>query len=60
MNTDADNQYPGTYIADLVAPLVAGQADIAIGDRRPGQVAHFRWYKKMLQRFGNVVMQFFT
>jgi glycosyltransferase involved in cell wall biosynthesis len=60
VNTDADNQYPGTYIADLVAPLVAGQADIAIGDRRPGQVAHFRWYKKMLQRFGNVVMQFFT
>lgn len=60
VNTDADNQYPSKYIADLVQPILEGKADIVIGDRRPAKVAHFKWYKKIFQKLGNVVMWFFT
>lgn len=56
VNTDADNQYPGRYIADLVAPIVAGKADIVIGDRNPTQSPHFHWLKRKLQWLGNWVV----
>src|SRR4029434_1917438 len=35
VNTDADNQYRGTDIVRLVQPILAGQADMVIGDRAP-------------------------
>ena len=34
VNTDGDHQYPGNSIAELVAPIVAGEADLVIGDRQ--------------------------
>ena len=41
VNTDADNQYAGREIPRLLAPLLAGQADIVIGDRNIAElVAH--------------------
>lgn len=60
INTDADNQYPARYIPDLLQPILEHRADIVIGDRTPGKVAHFRWYKKLLQRLGNKIMTLFT
>lgn len=60
VNTDADNQYPSEYIKDIVKPIVDGRADIVIWDRRPAKVAHFKRYKKIFQKLGNVVMTFFT
>ena len=33
VNTDADNQYAGSDIARLVAPIVRGSAEVVIGDR---------------------------
>ncbi|MEX2625232.1 MAG: glycosyltransferase family 2 protein, partial [Ilumatobacteraceae bacterium] len=33
VNTDADNQYSGASIADLVAPVLAGDADVVVGER---------------------------
>ncbi|NRH21505.1 glycosyltransferase family 2 protein [Candidatus Gracilibacteria bacterium] len=60
VNTDADNQYPGRYIADLVQPILEGRADIVIGNREPTKVGHFRWYKKFLQGMGNTVLSFIT
>ena len=33
VNTDGDGQYEGQDIARLVAPIVAGEADIVVGDR---------------------------
>ena len=33
VNTDADNQYYGGDIPKLVAPILAGDADMVIGDR---------------------------
>ncbi len=53
VNTDADNQYPGRYILDLVAPIIAGEADIVIGNRQTDQIAHFSPAKKLLQKAGS-------
>ncbi len=53
VNTDADNQYPGRFIQDLVAPVVAGQADMVIGDRQIDKIEHFSLLKKSLQKFGS-------
>jgi glycosyltransferase involved in cell wall biosynthesis len=33
VNTDADNQYAGADVAKLVAPILAGEADMVIGSR---------------------------
>jgi glycosyltransferase involved in cell wall biosynthesis len=56
VNTDGDNQYPGDRIADLLAPVMSGEADIAIGDRQTHKIAHFSPIKKLLQRFGSWVV----
>jgi glycosyltransferase involved in cell wall biosynthesis len=56
VNTDGDNQYPQERIADLVQPIIAGQADIVIGDRQTHKIAHFSWFKKRLQRLGSTVV----
>lgn len=53
VNTDADNQYPGRFIADLVAPVVAGEADMVIGDRQIDKIEHFSPLKRSLQKFGS-------
>ncbi len=34
VNTDADNQYQGADVAKLVAPILAGEADMVVGDRQ--------------------------
>jgi glycosyltransferase involved in cell wall biosynthesis len=53
VNTDADNQYPGRYIVDLVTPILSGNADMVIGDRQIGTIDHFSPWKKLLQRLGS-------
>jgi glycosyltransferase involved in cell wall biosynthesis len=53
VNTDADNQYPGRYIPDLVAPILAHEADIVISDRQVGQIEHFSPLKRTLQKLGS-------
>ncbi len=57
VNTDADNQYDGACIADLVKPIVEGRADIVIGDRQTDTIAHFSWTKKRLQKLGSWVVR---
>src|SRR5436309_15824635 len=52
VNTDADNQYHGPDVARLVRPILEGRADMVIGDREVGDVAHFSPLKKTLQRLG--------
>lgn len=56
VNTDGDNQYFGGDIPKLVAPILAGQADIVIGDRQPETIHHFSPVKRLLQRFGSRVI----
>ena len=57
VNTDADNQYKGEDIARLVAPLLAGRADITVGDRQTDKIAHFSWVKRVLQRWGSALVR---
>jgi hypothetical protein len=57
VNTDADNQYKGADIPKLVAPILAGEADMVIGDRETDQIEHFSPLKKRLQRFGSAVVR---
>jgi glycosyltransferase involved in cell wall biosynthesis len=57
VNTDADNQYRGADVPKLVAPILAGDADIVVGDRRVGQIAHFSRSKKALQWLGSWVVR---
>jgi glycosyltransferase involved in cell wall biosynthesis len=57
VNTDADNQYQGADVAKLVAPIVAGEADMVVGDRRVSGIEHFSGNKKRLQRLGSWVVR---
>lgn len=57
VNTDADSQYAGADIPRLIAPILAGQADLVIGDRRVTGVAHFSWTKRKLQALGSWVVR---
>lgn len=56
VNTDADNQYNAADIGNLIAPIVAAKADVVIGDRGVGQLAHFSPLKRALQRLGSWVI----
>src|SRR4051812_47726693 len=57
VNTDADNQYYGSDIARLVEPIIAGHADMVIGDRETDSIEHFSPLKKRLQRLGSAVVR---
>lgn len=57
VNTDADGQYVGEDIAALVAPIVAHEADLVIGDRGVGDNAHFGPFKRQLQRLGSAAVR---
>ena len=53
VTTDGDNQYPGRFIPDLARPILDGEADIVVGDRQVGKIAHFSLLKRLMQKFGS-------
>jgi glycosyltransferase involved in cell wall biosynthesis len=57
VNTDADNQYYGADVARLVRPILAGHADMVVGDREVTGIEHFSPLKKTLQRLGSWVVR---
>ncbi len=57
VNTDADNQYDGRDIPKLVAPILAGEADMVVGDRQVEQIEHFSPLKRGLQKLGSWVVR---
>jgi glycosyltransferase involved in cell wall biosynthesis len=57
VNIDGDNQYDARDIPSLIEPLVAGRADIAIGDRRTDTIEHFSATKRILQKVGSAVVR---
>ena len=57
VNTDADNQYKGEDIIKLVAPILAGKAEMVVGDRQTNDIGHFSWFKKRLQKWGSWVVR---
>ncbi len=57
VNTDADNQYQGSDIAKLVAPIVRGDADMVVGARDIRGHGDFSPTKKVLQRWGSWIVR---
>lgn len=57
VNTDADGQYRGDQIQLLIDPILHHEADLVIGDRRPGSLAHFSPAKRLLQVIGSWVVR---
>ncbi|HSV09067.1 MAG TPA: glycosyltransferase family 2 protein [Candidatus Binatus sp.] len=53
VNTDGDNQYRAADIALLVQPILAGQAEMVIGDRNPQRLVRFGPTKRLLQGVGS-------
>lgn len=60
VNTDADNQYCADDIPALIAPILAGDADIVIGERPIESIQHFSPIKKLLQRIGSATVRLFS
>jgi len=52
VNLDADGQYDPAEIPRLLAPILAGEAEMVLGDRGVGTLAHFSPAKRVLQRLG--------
>ena len=57
VNTDADDQYRASDIPKLVAPILAGRADMVVGNRQVETNEHFSPTKKLLQRLGSWVVR---
>lgn len=57
VNTDADNQYCADDIPLLTAPVLAGKAEMVIGERPISEIEHFSFTKKILQKLGSWVVR---
>jgi glycosyltransferase involved in cell wall biosynthesis len=57
VNTDADNQYSALDIPALCVPILAGKADMVVGDRETDKIEHFSPLKKRLQKLGSWVVR---
>jgi len=60
VNTDADNQYDGSCIPDLIRPVLDDGVDMVVGERPIEQISEFSGVKKRLQRFGSWVVRRFS
>lgn len=58
VNTDGDGQYGASDIPQLLEPILAGRADLVIGDRRPGDDRRQSWLRRRLQTLGSRVTSF--
>lgn len=57
VNTDADNQYPGSDIPELIQPILARTHDLVIGDRQLNKNQHFSPFKRFLERIGTAFVR---
>ena len=57
VNTDADNQYPGSDIPELIHPILKRSHDLVIGDRQLEKNQHFSAFKRMLERIGSAFVR---
>ncbi|MBL8114033.1 MAG: glycosyltransferase family 2 protein [Acidobacteria bacterium] len=57
VSTDADRQYAAADIGKLVAPLLAGEAEIVVGDRGVATKEDFSAGKRVFQRLGSWVVR---
>jgi glycosyltransferase involved in cell wall biosynthesis len=56
VNTDADNQYSAGDIPALIAPILAGRAELTVGDRGAEGMQRFPPAKRILQRLGSALI----
>jgi glycosyltransferase involved in cell wall biosynthesis len=57
VNTDGDNQYRGSDVTALVAPILENKADLVVGVRNIDDITHFSKLKKWLQKIGSWVVR---
>jgi len=57
VNTDGDNQYRGEDMGRLIAPILAGEADMVVGDREVRKLQHLSKSRRLLQRLGSAVVR---
>src|SRR6185295_8852517 len=57
VSTDADRQYAAEDIGTLVAPILAGEAEIVVGDRGVATKPDFSPGKRFTQRLGSWVVR---
>jgi glycosyltransferase involved in cell wall biosynthesis len=60
VNTDGDNQYCGDDVPKLIEPILAGKADVVIGERPIEEIPHFPWMKKKILKLGGWIVRRFT
>lgn len=60
VNTDADNQYCGSCISDLIVPLLRKECDMVIGTRPISNISEFSLTKKILQKLGSTIVRGFS
>lgn len=53
---DADLTYPANRVSELIAPVLAGKAEMVVGDRH-SEGHYFRENKRPLHNFGNRLVQ---
>ena len=53
VNTDADNQYPGSQIDKLIQPILEDKADLVIGDRQTLDNKNFSPFKRFMEHMGS-------
>ena len=56
VNTDADNQYNAEDIQHLIEPILAGRAQLVVGDRGVATQQNFSPLKRLLHRLGSWVI----
>jgi len=56
VNTDADNQYSSEDIPRLLEPILAGRAELVVGDRGVKELSEFSPIKRALQGLGSWVI----
>lgn len=57
INTDGDHQYPGRFVAKLVKPVIDGNSQIVIGNRRPTEDGKNPPIKRLLYWLGSMVVK---
>ncbi len=58
VNTDGDNHYDQSRIPDLVAPVLAGQADIVVGSRDLALLQDMGFVRRWGNRIANSIFRF--
>jgi glycosyltransferase involved in cell wall biosynthesis len=57
INTDADQHSRLADIPNLIEPILAGRADMVVGDRQVKDIEHFSASKKLLRRLGSWIVR---